>query len=142
MAETVYLKANKLGVLRAVDVSSEEIVRGMAGKEVKAVLTMPRNIKHHKKYFKLIGLVFEAQSHYTDRDDMRGDIMVALGYCKRINSWDGSVRIKETSVSFANMDQTKFDEVYNRTLDFIVKEIIPGVSKADLVRELEEFMTG
>lgn len=140
MSETVYLKANGLGVLRPVDQSSEEIVRGMAGKEVKAVLTMPRNIKHHKKYFALIGLVFDAQSHYTDRDDMRGDIMVALGYCKRIACWDGSVRVKETSISFANMDQTKFDEVYSRTLDFVAKEIIPGVDKADLVREIQELM--
>lgn len=140
MAETVYLKASKLGVLRPVDQSSEEIVRGMAGKEVKAVLTMPRNIKHHKKYFALMNVVFEAQEHFTNADHMRKAIECELGFCEVIQLRDKVLTIPK-SISFARMDQTEFEKLFERTLDFIVKKVVPNIDRNDLLREVEEFLT-
>ena len=140
MAETVYVKLNQYGKLAATDPMSEELLRGFAGKEIKAVLTVPRNLKHHKKYFALLALVFKTQEHFKNPEHMRKAIQHHLGFYEIITLKNGQEIHAPTSINFAKMDQTEFEALFNRVLDFVAKEIIPGCDKADLVRELEEFM--
>lgn len=141
MAETVFLKADGLGILRPIDISSEEIVRGMAGKEVKAVLTMPRNARHHRKYFALMNVVFDAQEYFKNIDHMRKSIECELEFCDVIQLKDRVLTIPK-SISFARMDQNEFEKLYDRTLDFIVEKVLPNIDRSDLVREVEEFLGG
>ncbi|MBL4820171.1 MAG: DUF1367 family protein [Gammaproteobacteria bacterium] len=143
MAEEVQLRITPLYKLAAADPYSDEILRGLTkGKTYKAILTLKRNAALHDKYFVLLGFVFRTQSIYQNIDDMREDITIALGYYRTVTSWDGTTKTKAKSVSFAKMDGLEFEKLYNRTLDFVALRIIPGVDKADLVRELEKFMTG
>ena len=52
---------------------------------------------------------------------------------------DGTeVRIPK-SIAFHAMDQAEFEAFYERVIDVVVSEIIPGLSREDLKRELSEF---
>ena len=37
------------------------------------------------------------------------------------------------------MSQDEFDKFYERVIDIVVSDIIPGLSREDLKRELQEF---
>ena len=141
MAEEVQLTITPLYKLAAADPYSDEVLRGLAkGKTYKAVLTLRRNAKLHDKYFVMLGFVFRTQSIYHNIGDMREDIIIELGYCRTVTSWDGTTKKKAKSISWAKMDGIEFEKLYNSTLDFVAERIIPGVNKQDLLRELKGFL--
>ena len=44
------------------------------------------------------------------------------------------------SISFAKMDQTEFESFYERAMDFLIAEVLPGIDSADLEREVQEII--
>jgi hypothetical protein len=82
---------------------------------------VPRNLAFHKKYFALIKLVFENQERYTNIDHLRKAIQIEAGYYTERVSLQGEVIIEADSISFASMDNTKFDKLYNDCIDVIIK---------------------
>lgn len=125
------------------DSDSQETLRALGWDELVAVtIVRPRNIKHHRKFFKMIGEVFKAQHQYLEQDDMLDDIKIELGHCRRRVRPDGSVSFIPKSISFAQMDQTAFEVFYNRFLDYCINVIIPGVNKEDFEMHLYSIMDG
>ncbi|MCK4827969.1 DUF1367 family protein [bacterium] len=84
--------------------------------DYKFVVTKPRNIGHHKKYFSLLNLTFDNQELFNNIDDMRAYLQMKAGYYKRIQTPDGEMIIPE-SISFASKDQLAFEEIYSRVMD-------------------------
>ena len=147
MARNIIFTKDKLGRLRPSDALSAELWDDLpADKEMRAVVTQPRNLQHHRKFFTLLSVIFPHQDLYTSIDGDGGlldGIKPALGHTHEVrNAETLEAHIRPASISFGSMDQDAFEEFYDRSVDLICRRIIPGLGHADLEREVNEILAG
>ena len=104
---------------------------------IKFEATKPRNIKFHKKFFSLINMVFQNQEVYTDINNLRKELTKACGFYTEYVNHKGVTVYEAKSISFAKMDNTEFDELYNKFLDVVV--LIFKWDKAEILDSLNEY---
>jgi len=98
----------------------------------------PRNIGFHRKYFALIKLAFENQTDYRNLNDLRRDISIVAGYYDEVvNKVTGEVYKMPKSISFAQMDEIEFSELYEKTKDVICKWL--GVTDESIEQEIYQY---
>lgn len=130
-------------MLATTDTDGQEVMSMLGRDELVSVMIIrPRNIKHHRKFFKMISEVFKAQSEWNDEDHMLDEIKIELGHCRKRVRKDATISYMPRSISFANMDQSAFELFYNKFLDYCIQVIIPGVNKEDFERHLYSIMDG
>lgn len=130
----------ELGCFRPVCDEGEGILRRMAlGQQVMVKFSFPRNTGHHRKFFALMQLIFNNQSHYATLDHLVTAFKFACGHTEKIRTARGEIEIPK-SISFAKMGQAEFETFYNRAVDFVTEEVIPGLGKEDLAREVAELV--
>ena len=96
-----------------------------------------RNYEFHKKYFALINLAFENQDHFELFDDLRDYLTVKSGHYRKVTMPNGFEQIKPKSISFAEMDEIEFEDLYQKTITQVCKFI--GIEKEDLLNEILNF---
>ena len=107
------------------------------GETVKGVITRPRNLQFHKKYFAMLNLLFANQELYSSFEDFRGYYQMKAGFYKTVLTPKGKL-YWPISISFASMDDLEFETVYNKVLDELLKDI--PMDRQDLETALVEFM--
>lgn len=85
-----------------------------------------RNAQHHRKFFALISIVFDNLPEQYDRyfptkDDLRYELIKRAGFFSEYTDLKGNKQYRSESISFENMGQKRFEEVYDRVLTVIVK---------------------
>ena len=83
----------------------------------------------HVQYPTVESLVTEAKivtGHYDRRDIVLDSVSYKV--------------LTPRSISFAAMDQLQFDEFYERVCDWVARDMLPGISKETLRREVEEMI--
>ena len=109
------------------------------GEVVMIEMKRPRNVKHHRMFWALMSLVWENMdsARYPTVDDLVSAIKIAAGHRTRIELPNGEIGFIPGSIAFHKMDQAAFSDFYDRVCDLIAKHFLPGVSSADLKREVE-----
>ena len=129
----------ELGCLRPVGPEADELLRRWKlGDLVTVDVKRPRNIAHHAKFFAMLNLIWLNQEHYKSVEEVLTAFKFAIGHTQKINTRRGMIEVPK-SISFARMDQTAFDEFYSKAVDFVCAEVVPGLAKEDLQKELLEF---
>jgi hypothetical protein len=100
-------------------------------------VTNPRNVGFHRKFFALLNAGHENTNLDMPFDTYRKYILMKAGYFKTYNTPKG-VFYDAESISFANMSQDKFEEVYSRVLDKIIADL--GCTNEEIERQLINFM--
>lgn len=100
-------------------------------------IKQPRNIGFHRKYMALINLVFENQEHFDNIDSMRHWLQMRAGYYVETVTPTG-VMFEPKSISFANMDEIEFNELYGRVLDEVCKFL--DISEEEVIENIVNFM--
>ena len=96
------------------------------GKVVRAKIVVPRNPKLHRKFFALIRaawdcLTEEQRTNLRSTESFREQLLITSGFTTPIYDVNGNIfQEKARSISFANMDEAEFNDVYNRVLDTIL----------------------
>lgn len=142
MAETVFMR-RVLGSLKPFDiVGMEALERIPLSETVRCEITRPRNLKHLRKFFALLNAIYPHQKVYPTMKVFRAAVEVALGFGESHKLPGGRTIIVAASISFANMDQAEFDQLYERAVYLILNRILPGLDRADLNREVENILAG
>ncbi len=97
-----------------------------------------RNLQHHRKFWAMCNFLAE-HSSIENAEHIAGLLKLRTGHCDVVETAQGTERIPR-SISFASMDQRAFEEFYEACLRVIVTDIMPGVRREDLKRELEAFL--
>ena len=129
--------------LEATDIAGIEAIASLSHDELVTVrVTRPRNIKHHRLFFGLLNLVFRSQNYYATSEHMLDDIKEAVGHYEVVPSKFGGTRRRPKSINFNSMDQTAFNEFYEKAMHFILTEILPRMDRADLEQRVYEILGG
>ena len=104
---------------------------------LKCKITRPRNVGFHRKYFALIEMIYQNQSHYKNRGHLRIDLQKSAGfYTERVTVY-GEVIQEPTSISFSSMDEDEFQNLYSRVLDEIVTTF--HFDKQDIIDNVNQY---
>lgn len=104
---------------------------------VEVEIKRKRNIKFHKKFFALINLVFQNQEVYTNIEHLRKDLIIASGHYELRHNIEGLEIAEAKSISFSNMDETEFNDLYNSVVDTICKHF--HFDKQQLIDEVAQY---
>jgi len=105
-------------------------------------IRMPRNVKHHRKYFALLQAIFPHQTMWPTFAKFRDKFEEALGHGEYHVNARGERYFENASIDFHSMDQQAFSEFYERAIDLIQTRILPGVGSEELDRTVLDIMEG
>ena len=131
--------------LSAADGYSAELIDGLPkGKPLTCRVTQARNPAHHRKFMAMVGAVFGNQGQCATKSALLTVIKVGIGHCQWA-TLPGPVPMRfpvPDSISFARMDQADFEAFYDRAVQYVLRDILPGCDKGDLEREVLSILAG
>lgn len=142
MSAPVFMRRH-MGALRPVDAASETALASVLHNEIVEVqIKRRRNLAHHRKWWKLVQVVFPHQSTYSTIETFHAALKCALGHADAVTLPDGRVMLVPRSIAFAKMDQAAFEQFYERAVDLICSRILPRLNREDLMEEVGEILEG
>lgn len=142
MAITLLVHKTLGGNLAPVDAAGREALAHIGQDELLAItFRRPRNIGHHRKFFALLSLIYENQTRYQSIEELLDVVKVLTGHCNVVTMRDGKEVFVPKSIAFASMDQSAFEAFWEKVVKVVCEKILPGITKADLEREMLEFIS-
>lgn len=130
-------KTNK-GLLPMYDSDYEIYSKIPLGEEFEIEYKKHRNLKFHKKMFALFKMCFENQESYSDLNDLRRDLTITAGfYTESANVLTGEVFKHAKSISFSNMDEIEFSELYESIKTVIIQWL--GITNEQIEEEILQY---
>lgn len=103
----------------------------------------PRNVKHHRKFFTLIELVWQNMPEkysedFKSKEDLLNEFKFQTGHRKEHRTLGGKITYVPKSISFASMDQDAFEIFYDACLEIVLKYFFIGMTNKNLRNEVIE----
>lgn len=122
------------------DSDYEKAAKVRIGATVFAKTKSDRNVKHHRKFFALLNLVFDnLPEHLNDQiksvDHLLWHVKMQVGHYDMKLTLGGKPVPEAKSINF-NMPQEDFEFFFNRSLDVICKYILIGANQKELRDEI------
>jgi len=100
-----------------------------------ANITMPRNLKFHKKYFSLVNALFDMQERYDDPQVFRKLLTVAAGHFDNVMLPNGRSILMPKSIAFEKMPEDEFEGFYSKTIDVAINKF--GINQDAIMRIIQ-----
>jgi hypothetical protein len=112
--------------------------RFKVGSVTRMELRLMRNSQFHRKFFALIKIAFDlwaetmpAQEYHglpvtPDFDRFRRDVIIMAGFFRPVWNAKGELRVEAESISFSNMTEERFEQLYSAVINVILHKILPG----------------
>lgn len=107
-----------------------------AGELITFDVKLPRNGKFHKKFFAMLNLAYEmwepnrkwksykGVAVQKNFERFRSDVLIQAGYYSQTFDLDGNMKLEAVSISFASMDDIKFEAVYSDCLNVLLEKVL------------------
>jgi hypothetical protein len=151
MAIELILRAHDGTLIPVDDIGAEQLAELKQGQMYKAVLSQPRNILFHRKAFALLKVIFEAwdvpdrqhkgQPVKKNMDSLREDLTILAGFYDTEFKFDGTLRLKASSWSFAAMGQEEYEQLYSAIIDVALSKILTGYTKDDIDSQVDKLLS-
>jgi hypothetical protein len=126
------------GRLCPMDAYTEEVMQNIRnGETVKAKITRPRNLKHHCKFMAMVNRLFKMQTTFGSQEDFLIQVKYWLGRVRMVRLANGTEIPVVESISFAQMDQDRFDAFYQDAEELICGKMFPHMSDEERNQILE-----
>jgi hypothetical protein len=126
-----------VGGLKPCDERGVEALRKLkVGEVVQCELTKPRNLAHHRKFWALLNVFWQAAGDWSSPYAVLIELKVRLGHVQKVVIREtGEVVSVPKSISFAQMDQFEFDSFYEKAIGELCK-MGGGIEADDLRQEV------
>lgn len=121
------------------DVTREWLQGRAAGAGVALTVDHVRNAERSALYWVLCGIVAENSAEKMDREAASDTIKIMTGH---VRAWSATIEggsraffKAPRSISFASMKEDAFEVFFDRALEVIATELLPGVDVEELRRE-------
>lgn len=118
------------------------------GEVVAAEISRPRNYRFHRKFFALLNKAYENWDQdeietehgkaLKSFDRFRKDLTILAGYYELTVRLNGKTRLEAKSISFAEMDEQEFSQLYDAMITVILKHVLTNYTREDVDRVVEE----
>lgn len=121
---------------------SNDIKHLRAGSLYQFELKLPRNLKFHRKFFAFLKAVYSIeaiQTDYSSIEHLRYALTMDAGYFYQVQGLNGEIYLKAKSISFAEMEDGDFSQLYNRVLNIVLQRL-PAYTKEDIQKLEQEIL--
>ena len=137
MPETIYVR-RKGNSLHPCSQADEDALKEFAeGKDLSCTLTRPRSSRQHRFFWALLQKICHNHEVYQRPEQLLLWLKIRLGYVEEVRFHGDQTWWVAKSISFNSMGQDEFRKFFDAAIDCIVAEIIPGMDRDDLIREVE-----
>lgn len=139
-----FCRVTPAGLVPIDDMDWEQKKQLRLGSDVRVHITMPRNLRFHKKFMALLRLTLDnlpediqQSMHIYSIEAMLAAVKIDLGYYDTVQVSGRNV-VKLRSISFAKMDETAFERFYDLAVTDILNNYLQGADRNLLLQEVEE----
>jgi hypothetical protein len=127
----------RIASLIPIDDEGKDALDGIGqGELVKVKITKARNLKHHNKFFSMLGLVFDNQEKYPTPKHLLTAVKIEAGWYEDVPvEVSGKLSYLPKSISFAKMDQLEFSEFYDQAIAACCR-LLPHLNAEDIKNEV------
>jgi len=121
--------ATSYALMPAHQQDEDEIKKLPKGQPLRVKVTRMRNIQFFRKWWALVDYAFNEWTPPADtigeknRERFRKDLIIRCGFYQQHVRIDGSIRTEARSIAFKNMTEDEFEELYDKTIDVIIKYV-------------------
>jgi len=133
----LYVRNTLSGLVPLYSSDLEEKRKLKLGEDYEVTIKRPRNIRFHRLFFALLNIGYENTQLDMPFDTYRKYAVMKAGFVRTYTTPRGAY-FEPESISFGNMDEDTFREVYDRVLDVIIKDI--GATREDIETMLAGFI--
>lgn len=140
----LFCRVTPAGLVPLDDMDWEQKKQLRLGSDVRVHITMPRNLRFHKKFMALLRLTLDnlpediqQSMHIYSIEAMLAAVKIDLGYYDTVQVSGRNV-VKLRSISFAKMDETAFGRFYDLAVTDILNNYLQGADRNLLLQEVEE----
>lgn len=107
----------------------------------------PRSGPYHRRFFALLGMIYDSQEQFDDPDDLRQWLTVGAGHVRFVPGPSGRMVALPVSIKWDRMDQVEFERVANDVFSFAYSEharrfLWPHLSNEVSYQMMETIMGG
>lgn len=106
------------------DKSIDKVFKIKSGDIVLMDYKSKRNVMFHRKGFALLNLIFENQDKYDNLESMRKEFLLKAGHYDIHVTLKGVPLYIPKSMSFAEMDELEFAEIFSKFIDIALKHFV------------------
>lgn len=130
------------GLVPADPVTEEEVAKIAFGEAVRAVISRPRNPRHHRLAFKLLSLVYHnlQVNPFGSFDVFLHAVKLATGLFDMGVDIHGNPCPIVRSISFSAMPQGEFQEWWEKVIDLVLTKFLVGMTKPELEQQLMDLL--
>ena len=124
-----------------------------AGEVINFKFSFVRNPLFHRKFFALLnlgfehfemkneGMIYNGHKVAKNFDSFRENITILAGYYEATTDVQGNLKLTAKSISFANMDEAEFEQVYSKVLDALLEHVFRNYAgRAEVDEVIEKIM--
>lgn len=139
----VYLIKAQGGFIPA-DIPTEEWAKRIKyGSVINADFKKVRNPAFHRKFMALLNVGFDnCDVEGITFERFRKDVTILAGYYHTVVRLDKSVRVEADSISFASMEESDFEKLYNQVINVLLKHVYNSeMSKEELDNIVNQYLS-
>jgi hypothetical protein len=127
----------------------ERLQRFKNGETYTAEIKLTRNPQFHRKVLAFFWFCF----HHWNADNagmgsaseraqfkrFRNDLTILAGYYETVVNIRGDLRAEAKSISYANMEQDEFEELYSALINAAIKHVFAGTEDQRILNQLQSY---
>lgn len=148
--EVMVIKTQAGTMVPSLDDDIRKFERFKVGVPFLVTVKQPRNSKFHRKFMAMLNIGFEAfepdEQEYNGMpvqknfDRFRKDAVIAAGFYDLVPDINGDVKAQAQSISFAKMDDEKFERVYSKVVDVLLQRVLTNYTRDDLDEVVDQVL--
>jgi hypothetical protein len=140
----LYVVKKNSSLYPANEEAEEYFKRIKQGVVISCEMRRPRNYMNHRRYFALLQIVLDNQEIFKDIEQLKEAIKLMVGHVEYTRVLNKSTKEWELveipkRINFASMPELEFQDYFSKSIDAIIKYIIPGMDRDDLLNEVLGF---
>jgi hypothetical protein len=146
------LRKNRFGLLEPFgDDDAETIKKFPQGEMLNCEVKRIRNERFFKKWWVLVKYAYDMWepdnknifNPVKNFEQFRKDIIVLAGFRNVVYSLNGDgFMLQPKSISWAEMDEQEFEELYNTTVNVIIQHVLTNYTGEDVDRTVDNIIMG
>lgn len=133
MAEIFLTKDQSGRLAPATEGDLQKIQVMQAGQGLKARVILQRDLQRHRRYFKMLHVMFDSQDHYQNFEHFRAWLIMKAGWVETSVAPNGTVMFFPKSISFENMEEDEFQQLYSACINSFLENLGAGINQDDLL---------
>jgi len=137
----LHLKKTLAGFALADEMSVENAKRFKVGEVYKAEVVKPRSRKTLGRWWVLCQMILDNTEDFRSKEQISDYLKIRAGHSTSIVSKStGEIFHVANSISFDEMEEAQFQELWQRVCDVVVQDILPGITQHEIEYEIAKLV--